>query len=191
MAAAPDLLKLDAAGFLVNMCMIATFFTVPIWLSKSMEMSDLWKVYVPLSVFGGTAMMFSSRKADAGSPRKVITMAFAALATAFFILSLAKTLWMILIGFAIFFTGFSVLEATLPAAVSKLADPMNKGAIIGVYNLSQFSGTFVGGMMAGWLNGKNGGTVFMVLCVASALAAMLINGAEGVTADAAAPGPKI
>lgn len=180
-AGSPDLLRLDAAGFLVNMCMIGAFFTVPIQLSKSFEMGELWKIYIPLSLMGATAMMFSSMKADKGSPRMVITTAFVALAIAFVILAFAASIGMTLAGFAIFFTGFSVLEATLPAAVSKLADPSNKGAIIGVYNFSQFSGTFVGGAMAGALNGSEKGTIFIVLCVAAATAAALVGGAKGIT----------
>ncbi|MGK7344400.1 MAG: MFS transporter [Candidatus Nitrospinota bacterium M3_3B_026] len=173
----PDLLRLDAAGFLVNFCMIGAFFTVPIRLSEYFGMGELWKVYIPLSVMGAAAMGVSSARADRGSARGVMTAAFMALALAFLILSAAATLWVLLAGFAVFFAGFSVLEATLPAAVSKLADPAGKGAVIGVFNLCQFSGTFAGGLAAGWLNGGRG--VFPALLAASVAAVFLVGGVRG------------
>lgn len=177
-AASPDLLRLDAAGFLVNLCMIGAFFTVPIRLSEHFEMGELWKVYIPLSVLGAAAMGASSARADRGSARGVMTAAFAALAAAFLILSAAGDLRVLLAGFTVFFAGFSVLEATLPAAVSKLADPANKGAVIGVFNLCQFLGTFAGGLAAGWLNGGGRG-VFPTLLAASVAAVFLVGGVKG------------
>ncbi len=174
LASQPDLMRLNITGFLVNICMIATFFSVPLKLAKHFEMGELWKIYLPLSLMGGVAMMFSSRKADAGSPRVVIVNSLIALGLAYIILFIGGGIWMTLVGFAIFFTGFSVLEATLPAAVSKLADSVHKGTIIGVFNLSQFSGTFVGGLLAGWLNGTDTRLLFAFLIAASFFAAGLM-----------------
>lgn len=182
----PDLIKLDIAGFIMNTGMIATFFTVPLRLNEYFTMGELWKIYIPLSFMGGMAMMFSSRKADKSSPRGVITVAFSSLAIAFAILAFSKTLWPLLAGFAIFFTGFSVLEAAMPAAVSRLADPKHKGSVIGVYNLSQFFGTFVGGLIAGWLNNGADGVMYMfiTLTVATIIATSLINSAKGIVSSA-------
>ena len=49
----------------------------------------------------------------------------------------------------IFFAGFNVLEAKLPALVSTAAPPSAKGAATGVYSSVQFLGTFVGGAAGG------------------------------------------
>lgn len=184
MAAKPDLLRLNVTGFMVNICMISTFFIVPLRLAGSFAMGELWKIYLPLSVFGGMAMMFSSRKADSGSARGVIMGALLSLAAAYVLLFTGAGLWLTLAGFAIFFSGFSVLEATLPAAVSKLADDTHKGTIIGVFNLSQFMGTFVGGALAGWLSASSEEAVFAILGVGALLSAMLMGSAKNLKGPA-------
>ena len=53
-------------------------------------------------------------------------------------------LWPLGAGLVIFFAAFNVLEAKLPALVSKAAPPAAKGAASGVYSSVQFLGTFVG-----------------------------------------------
>ena len=83
LASQPDLMRLNATGFLVNICMIATFFSVPLQLAEHFEMGELWKIYLPLSLMGGTAMMFSSRRADGGSARSVIVYSLIALGIAY------------------------------------------------------------------------------------------------------------
>lgn len=178
LAADPDLIRLNVTGFLVNACMISTFFVVPLHIAEVFSMSELWKIYLPLSVFGGVAMMLSSRKADKGSARGVIVGALLCLTVGYAIMYSAGDVRWILSGFAIFFSAFSVLEATLPAAVSKLADPARKGTIIGVYNMSQFLGTFAGGVMAGALTGTMESDVFLILAIGSIIAAFLMSGAK-------------
>ncbi len=178
MAADPDLMRLNVTGFLVNVCMISTFFVVPLRIAEIFPMSELWKVYLPLAIFGGVAMMLSSRKADKGAARGVIVGALLSLAISYVIMYAADDARWTLSGFAIFFAAFSVLEATLPAAVSKLADPAHKGTIIGVYNMSQFFGTFAGGAMAGALAGTMEAEVFIILAVASIISAVFMSGAK-------------
>jgi predicted MFS family arabinose efflux permease len=51
----------------------------------------------------------------------------------------------------LFFTAFTLLEASLPTLVSKLAPPESKGAAMGIYSTLQFLGIFVGGSLAGLL----------------------------------------
>jgi predicted MFS family arabinose efflux permease len=51
----------------------------------------------------------------------------------------------------VFFTAFTVLEATLPSLVAKIAPIQNKGAAMGVYSSSQFLGIFVGGSLGGFI----------------------------------------
>jgi len=174
------LTSLNIAGFTVNVCMISTFFLVPLRLSKDFEMSQLWQVYVPLAVLGAAAMMICSSRADRAGSKKVITGSLMALAVAFMILFAAPGVKHTLAGFALFFAAFSILEAVLPAAVTKMADPENRGAIIGMFNLSQFMGTFVGGLLAGWLADVSESSVFLILAVGSIAAAARIHRAPKV-----------
>ncbi|VAX17329.1 Inner membrane transport protein YajR [hydrothermal vent metagenome] len=186
-AITPDLLKLDIAGFVLNACMIATFFSVPLKLSESFAMSELWKVYLPLSIAGGFVMMMSSRKADKGSARKVLTGAFFLMFVAFVVLAFSNGLPSLLGGFSLFFVGLCVLEASMPAAVTTLADPANRGSVVGVYNLSQFMGTFLGGMFAGWLAQTEPAIVFGVMAAGALMAAWLMNGAMGIVENEPEP----
>jgi MFS family permease len=56
----------------------------------------------------------------------------------------------------VFFTGFNLLEATLPSLISKFAPAGVKGTAVGVYSSVQFLGTFVGGACGGWLSQRHG-----------------------------------
>lgn len=49
----------------------------------------------------------------------------------------------------VFFTGFNLLEATLPSMISKIAPPDLKGTAMGVYSTAQFLGAFAGGRAPG------------------------------------------
>ncbi|TDO10479.1 MULTISPECIES: MFS transporter [Halomonas] len=51
----------------------------------------------------------------------------------------------------LFFTGFNLLEATLPSMLSKLAPAGAKGTAMGIYSTSQFLGAFLGGVLGGAL----------------------------------------
>ncbi|MDO6575275.1 hypothetical protein Q4528_14255, partial [Staphylococcus pasteuri_A] len=62
-----------------------------------------------------------------------------------------SSIWLLGAILAIFFIGFNYLEASLPALISNLAPPGNKGAALGVFSTSQFLGAFIGGSSAGAL----------------------------------------
>jgi MFS family permease len=57
--------------------------------------------------------------------------------------------WGIIVGLILFFTGFNILEASLPSIISKLAPKNSKGAAMGVYSTAQFLGPMLGGVLAG------------------------------------------
>ncbi len=49
----------------------------------------------------------------------------------------------------IFFTGFNILEASLPSLVSRIAPASAKGLALGIYNTAQALGLFAGGALGG------------------------------------------
>lgn len=53
----------------------------------------------------------------------------------------------------LYFTAFTLLEASLPSLVSKIAPIRSKGTATGIYSTSQFFGIFLGGVLGGWLFG--------------------------------------
>lgn len=169
----PTLLRLDAGIFLLHVIMTGTFVAAPLALvDAGLASVRHWELYLP--VFGGSValmgplVMVADRRERM---RGVFLLAIALVAASQ--LALAGVHGSIYgIGFALlaFFVGFNVLEATLPALVSRSASAAGKGTAMGVYASSQFLGAFVGGVTAGLLHGLGGpGWVFLALAGAALL----------------------
>ena len=82
----------------------------------------------------------------------------------------------------VFFSGFNVLEASLPSLVSKTAPQECKGLALGVYNTTQSVGVFIGGAAGGWLYSVFGTHGVYGFC--AALMVLWIIAAQGMTAPA-------
>jgi len=82
----------------------------------------------------------------------------------------AHNLFALLAALTIFFSGFNVMEASLPSLITKVAPPDAKGTAMGLYSSLQFLGIFVGGVVGGWAN-QTGGTaaVFALTAVLALL----------------------
>jgi predicted MFS family arabinose efflux permease len=76
------------------------------------------------------------------------------------------SLWTICTGLVIFFAGFNVLEAKLPALVSRAAPREARGAATGVYSSVQFLGTFAGAASGGAVAQHAGFVTVLVCCLA-------------------------
>jgi len=81
-----------------------------------------------------------------------------------------------IIGFLwLFFTGFNLLEATLPSLISKTAPGDLRGTAMGAYSTCQFLGAGIGGALGGWCYGEFGATGVFTSCAALALSWLLIS----------------
>jgi MFS family permease len=82
----------------------------------------------------------------------------------------AHNLYVLLAALIFFFSGFNVMEASLPSLITKVAPPDAKGTAMGLYSSLQFFGIFVGGIVGGWAN-QTGGTaaVFALTAVLALL----------------------
>jgi MFS family permease len=69
----------------------------------------------------------------------------------------------------IFFGAFNLLEASLPSWISRVVDQNSKGSALGVYSTSQYLGTFIGGVLGGWIYQYNSGQGVFIFCAAWAL----------------------
>ncbi|HEY4999144.1 MAG TPA: MFS transporter, partial [Usitatibacter sp.] len=72
---------------------------------------------------------------------------------------------LIVTGLVIFFAGFNVLEAKLPALVSRAAPPEATGSATGVYSSVQFLGTFFGAAAGGAIAQHAGFRAVLVTCL--------------------------
>jgi len=167
------LLRLDAGIFILHLVMTGTFVAAPLALADAgLAAVRHWEIYLP--VFGGSLafmgplVMLAERR---DRTRLVFLLAIGLVVLAQLGLAAAHTT-LFGIGFAllVFFVGFNVLEATLPALISRSAPAGAKGTAMGVYATSQFLGAFVGGLGAGVLHGMGGVTW---VCAALAAAALV------------------
>jgi MFS family permease len=56
----------------------------------------------------------------------------------------------------VYFLGFNLLEAAMPALLARVSGSRGRGRRMGVYSTFQFLGAFAGGVSGGWLLGGFG-----------------------------------
>jgi MFS family permease len=88
------------------------------------------------------------------------------LASQLMLAALLDSFWGLVISLVVFFTGFNLLEASLPSIISRVAPVGARGTAIGVYGTVQFLGTFVGAVAGGFLSQHFGGAAVFLSCVA-------------------------
>jgi hypothetical protein len=59
--------------------------------------------------------------------------------------------WGVIVLFSAYFVVFNIFEVTLSSIIFKLVPVVLKGIVIGVYNIVQLFGVFVGGVLGGYL----------------------------------------
>jgi predicted MFS family arabinose efflux permease len=70
------------------------------------------------------------------------------------------------VALTVFFAALNLLEAMLPALVSKYATSDARGAAIGVNSSAQFLGAFAGAAAGGWLAEHSGNAAVFAFCAA-------------------------
>lgn len=171
------LANLSVQGFLLSFFMTIFFFSMPLIVEKDLGMGSYYKILIPMVVFSLFAMMKASKKADMGHEVRLLKISFALMAiSSIFIFSYAGiySLPAILIGGILFFTGFSITEPIMPSLVSASSDKSFVGSSMGVYNTLQFSGSFVGGSIAGLLFENYYKAVPLILIISSLLCYLLV-----------------
>jgi predicted MFS family arabinose efflux permease len=140
-------------------------------------------VYLPVLLVSIVLMWpFVRRSDDPARGKQIFVGAVALLLVAQVVLGVGQHSLAVLVGgLVLFFTAFNLLEATLPALVSRYAPRDIKGTAVGVYSSIQFLGAFVGAA-AGGLLAEHGGAV-AVFSFGVVLTAVWL----GVSATMAAP----
>ncbi len=148
----PELIRLNTGIFALHAVLMALWVVVPLALVRSgMPAASHWHVYLGAMGAGFLIMLpFVAVRRIARHERAVFLGSVGILCAGIVVLAGAhdRLAWLVA-GLVIFFTAFNVLEAKLPALVSKAAPPSAKGAASGVYSSVQFLGTFVGGAAGG------------------------------------------
>ena len=168
-----ELLRLDIGIFALHAMLTASFLVVPGLLRGTLDVSTHkdWMVYLPVLLVSIAVMVPAIIVAEKYRRMKgVFVGAVAALLVSQVMLYLgAGNFYVLLAALIIFFSGFNVMEASLPSLITKVAPPDAKGTAMGLYSSLQFLGIFVGGVVGGWANQTGGTAGVFALTAALAL----------------------
>jgi predicted MFS family arabinose efflux permease len=173
-----ELLRLNYGIFVLHAMLTASFVVLPLLMRDAGLVPDQhWKVYLPVFVVSMAAIIpfvivaEKKRKMKAVFIGAIATLVLADLGLMQFSSSLIG-----IIGFLwLFFTGFNLLEATLPSLVSKTASADLRGTAMGVYSTSQFLGAGMGGGIGGWCYGQMGASGVFLFCAIAAFSWFLLS----------------
>lgn len=170
------LLGLDLGVACLHCVLTASFVVIPLALRDhaGLPAARHWQVYAPVLIASVLLMLPFVFLADRGRRMRTVTMgAVVLLGTVEIALAFAQHSLLLLAALlALFFTAVNVLEASLPAMVSRAAPADARGTALGVFSTSQFLGAFSGGVIGGYLHGAFGNAA--VFAAAAGLCALWI-----------------
>lgn len=151
------LLRLNFGIFALHLLLTALFIAVPLALVQSagIDVMQHWQIYLPVMLVSFALMtpliIYGEKKAKL-RPIFLLSIGLLMLSEAL-LWAGHDNLWIVVLALTVFFTGFNVMEASLPSLIAKFAPAHLKGTASGVYATSQFFGTFLGGLLGGALLG--------------------------------------
>ena len=173
-----ELLRLNYGIFVLHALLTASFVVLPLLMRDAgLVPSEHWKVYLPVFVISMAAIIpfvivaEKKRKMKAVFIGAIATLVIAELGLMQFNASLFGIIGFLLV----FFTGFNLLEATLPSLVSKTAPGDLRGTAMGVYSTSQFLGAGMGGGIGGWCYGQMGAAGVFMFCAIAAFTWLVLS----------------
>ncbi len=163
----PELARLNFGIFSLHAVLMALFVVVPLALVRAgLPGASHWGVYLGAVSAGVVLMLPTVIGRGAALERPVFLGAVATLGVAMAVLTVGlDSVAGIVAALVIFFAGFNVLEARLPALVSRSAPREGTGAATGIYSSVQFLGTFFGGAAGGALAQHGGPQAVLIACL--------------------------
>ena len=168
-----QLLRLDAGIFNLHVGLTAIFVTMPLFLEQHLDPGQMWRVFLPGLVIGFAVMLLGPRIADRpGGGKWAAILGQGVLVAALVTLALATPatvehermgLGAVIAGLFLFIIAFALLEPLFPALLTRLCQQTNRGTAAGIFNMSQFSGAFVGGLISGLFLERNLEALYWIL----------------------------
>lgn len=188
----PEIARLNVGIFALHAVLMALFVVVPGELVRAgVRAPDHWIVYLGAVLAGFVLMLPAVVGPAASRERLVFLVSIATVVAAIATLAAAgQGAAGIAAGLVIFFAGFNVLEAKLPALVSRAAPREGTGAATGVYSSVQFLGTFAGGAAGGALAQYGGTAAVLLSCGLVTLAWLAVAWNMGDFVAPATPAPR-
>ena len=168
----PELRRLNFGIFALHAVLMAMFVALPVAMERAgLERSHHAYLYLAAVAAGFVLMLPALVGPFARRERPPFLAAIATVAVALVVIAARlDSLVAIGAGLVIFFTGFNVLEAKLPALVSRAAPREATGAATGLYSSVQFLGTFAGGAAGGAIAQHAGFEALFACCIVLTLA---------------------
>ncbi|MBJ7539555.1 MFS transporter [Marinomonas transparens] len=145
---------LNISVLLLHASLTALFITIPNLLINQYDFplpSHSW-LYLAVMGFAFVGMLPLVIIAESkGQMKAVLVAVMVLLGFSSVLLQWAPHVWVFGLLLWVYFVGFNSLEATLPSLVSKLAPVGYRGTAMGVFSTHQFMGSFIGGVVGGWL----------------------------------------
>ena len=174
----PELLRLDFGIFALHAMLTASFLVVPGLLRGTLAVSsrEQWLVYLPVLLVSVAVMVPAIIVAERYRRTKsVLVAAVAALAVSQLMMAVGgPNPYLLLAGLVVFFSGFNIMEASLPSLVTKTAPAGARGTATGIYSSSQFLGIFAGGVIGGWVHQAAGTAAVFLFAGAVAVVWLLV-----------------
>ncbi|MEG0195975.1 MAG: MFS transporter [Acinetobacter sp.] len=174
-----DLNRLHISVFALHLLLTAMFIYMP---SQLIEFADIplsrhGLVYLPLlviSLFFAFPSIILAEKYR--KMRGIFLTAIGGIVLGLLVLIFGfESKYILLLGLALFFIAFNVMEALLPSWLSKSAPIQSKATAMGVNASSQFLGAFFGGMIGGQLLILNNTSMGWGILTAIAMVWLLIS----------------
>jgi predicted MFS family arabinose efflux permease len=185
----PELMRLNVGIFALHAVLMALFVVVPVALLRAGLPADRhWMVYLGAGAAGFVLMLPGVMGPASLHERPVFLVGIAAVATSIAVMAFElHSLRGIFSALVIFFAGLDVLEAKLPALVSRAAPREATGSATGVYSSVQFLGAFFGASAGGAIAQHAGDTAVLVTCLAVTAAWLAVAWNMGDFMPAASP----
>ena len=148
----PNLIKMNLTNFLQKGLMTFAFMIIPVTLIKHFDwqMSELWKVYLPVMILGIIAMGPSAVIAEKkGKFKEILLIGIILFGVSYLIIGFSSTPVVFIIGVVLFFIGFNMHEPIMQSLASKFAKVHQRGLVLGIFTSAGYVGTFLGGMLGG------------------------------------------
>ncbi|RLI96708.1 MAG: hypothetical protein DRO96_02500, partial [Candidatus Aenigmatarchaeota archaeon] len=114
------------------------------------EKSDLYMAYLPAMILGliamGPAAIFGEKY---NKPKEIFLVSIVFFIFSFLIMGLTNSSVVFIIGVALFFIAFNMMEPLVQSMITKFAKVHQKGAALGISNSIAYFSTFLGGTFAG------------------------------------------
>lgn len=145
--------RLNLGIFSMHAMLTATFIAVPILLAHKVHLSQFNQVILYLTVLV-LAFIIMVPFIIIAEKRRLLKPIFLSsigvlIIAEILLANFQSSLLIIGVTLLLFFTAFTLLEASTPSLVSKIAPIKRKGTAMGIYSTSQFLGIFVGGSLGG------------------------------------------